>query len=88
MYDLRLARRAELGLRSVRSGDPRAYRRIVTSIRALADDPRPVGSTKLTAFDPPAWRIRVGDYRTVYEVDDNAVVIVVVNAAPRGEIYR
>jgi mRNA interferase RelE/StbE len=88
MYDVRLARRAERGLRAIRSGDPRAYRRIVTSIRALADDPRPVGSKKLTAFDPPAWRIRVGDYRIVYEVDDNAVVIVVVNVAPRGEVYR
>jgi len=88
MYVVRLARRAERGLRSIRAGDPRGYQRVVTAIRALADDPRPVGSTKLTAFDPPAWRVRVGDYRIVYEIDDHDLVVVVVNVAPRGEVYR
>lgn len=88
MYDVRLARRAERGLRAVRTGDPRAYDRIVTAIRALADEPRPIGARKLTAFDPPAWRIRVGEYRIVYEIDDTAIVVVVVNVAPRGEVYR
>ena len=88
MYDVRLAKRAERSLRGIRLGDPRNYRRIVAAIRALADDPRPVGSKKLTAFDPPAWRVRVGDYRIVYEVDDTEVVVLVVNVAPRGEVYR
>lgn len=87
-YEVRLARRAERGLRSVRLGDPRGYRRLVTAIRALANDPRPVGATKLTGFDPPAWRIRVGDYRIVYEIDDGELVVMVVNVAPRGEVYR
>jgi mRNA interferase RelE/StbE len=87
MYDVRLAKRAERGLRGIRLGDPRNYRRIVGAIRALADDPRPAGSKKLTAFDPPAWRVRVGDYRIVYEVDDTEVVVLVVNVAPRGEVY-
>jgi mRNA interferase RelE/StbE len=88
MYDVRLARRAERGLRAIRTGDPSAYRRIVAAIRSLADDPRPVGSTKLTGFDPPAWRVRVGGYRIVYEVDDSNVVVVIVDVAPRGEVYR
>jgi mRNA interferase RelE/StbE len=88
MYDVRLAKRAERGLRVVRQGDPRGYRRIVDAIRALSHEPRPVGSVKLTGVDPPAWRTRVGDYRIVYEIDDRAVVIVVVNVAPRGEVYR
>jgi mRNA interferase RelE/StbE len=88
MFDVRLARRAERGLRAIRTGDPRGYQRVVSAIRALASDPRPVGATKLTGFDPPAWRVRVGDYRIVYEIDDQAVVVVVVNVAPRGEVYR
>ena len=88
MYDVRLGTRAERGLRVIRQGDPRGYRRIVDAIRGLADDARPVGSRKLTNVDPPAWRVRVGDYRIVYEIDDAQVVVVVVNAAPRGEVYR
>lgn len=88
MYRLEIGRRAERGLRRIRQGDPIAYRRVVAAIRALADDPRPVGAGKLTAFDPPAWRVRVGGYRVVYEVDDDRVVVVVVNTSPRGEVYR
>lgn len=88
MYDVRLARRAERGLRAIRTGDPSGYRRIVAALRGLAVEPRPVGAKKLTAFDPPAWRIRVGDYRIVYELDEERVVVVVVNVAPRSEVYR
>ena len=88
MYRLEIERRAERGLRRIRAGDPRGYRRVVAAIRALGDDPRPPGATKLTAFDPPAWRVRVGQYRIIYEVDDDRVVVIVVNVAPRGEVYR
>jgi mRNA interferase RelE/StbE len=88
MYDVRIARQAERGLRRIRSGDPQSYRRIVISIRALAEDPRPPAAAKLTAFEPPAWRIRVGGYRVVYEINDDQVVVVIVNVAPRGEVYR
>jgi mRNA interferase RelE/StbE len=88
VYDVRLARRAERALRVVRAGDPSGYRRILAALRDLAVEPRRVGSKKLTTFDPPAWRIRVGDYRIVYEIDDTHVVVVVVNAGPRSEVYR
>ncbi len=88
MYRLEVERRAERGLRRIREGDPRGYRRVVAAIRALGDDPRPPGATKLSAFDPPAWRVRVGQYRIIYEVGDVRVVVIVVNVAPRGEVYR
>lgn len=88
MYRVRVARRADRGLRAVRLGDPSGYKRLTAAIRALADDPRPVGSTKLTGVDPPAWRVRVGNYRIVYEIDDSQVLVVVVNVAPRGEVYK
>lgn len=88
MYSVRLARRAERNLARIRQGDPRAYRRLVTAIRALSEDPRPSGARKLTAFDPPAWRLRVGGYRIVYEIGEEELLVLVVNVAPRGEIYR
>ncbi len=72
----------------VQEGDPRAYSRIVGAIRSLAVDPRPAGSSKLSGFDPPAWRIRVGEYRIVYEIWETEVVVIVVNVAPRSEVYR
>jgi mRNA interferase RelE/StbE len=88
MYRVRLARRAERGLRRIRQDDPRAYARVASAIRSLADDPRPAGAVKLTGFDPPAWRLRVGEYRIVYEIHESEVLVVVVNVAPRGEVYR
>lgn len=88
MYRVRLARRAERGLSRIRQGDPRGYERIRTAIRSLAKDPFPSGALKLTGFDPPAWRFRVGDYRVVYEILNEELLVVVVNVAPRGEVYR
>jgi mRNA interferase RelE/StbE len=88
MYRIQLARRAERGLRRIRQGDPPSFRRIVTAIHALAEDPRPAGAVKLAGFDPPAWRLRVGEYRVVYEIREQEVLVVVVNVAPRAEVYR
>jgi mRNA interferase RelE/StbE len=88
VYEVRLARQAERSLRRVRRGDPSAYSRIATAIRALATDPRPKGSTRLKGVDPPAWRFRVGGYRIVYEIREAELLVLVLNAAPRGEVYR
>lgn len=88
MHQVRLAKRAERGLRRIRQGDRRGYERIRAAIRSLADRPRPEGASKLSGFDPPAWRIRVGEYRIVYEIYEAELVVVVVNVAPRGEVYR
>ncbi len=88
MYRVRLARRAERGLRRIRQGDPRTYGRLVAAIRSLGEDPRPPSAVRLTAFDPPAWRLRVGEYRIVYEIYEREVLVIVVNVAPRGEVYH
>ncbi len=88
MYRVRLSRRAERGLRGIRQGNPKGYQWIVASIRLLEDEAFPSGAVKLTGFDPPAWRLRVGQYRIVYEVYEEQVLIVGVNVAPRGEAYR
>jgi len=60
---------------------------VVAAIRSLSKDPRQSGTVKLTAFDPPAWPLRVGQYRIVYEIHEDEVLVVVINVAPRGEVY-
>ena len=60
--------------------------KIVQKIRALTDNPRPHGCEKLSAEEK--YRIRQGDYRVVYSVDDDERVILVVKVGHRKEGYR
>jgi len=60
--------------------------RILKSIEALAEEPRPDGSEKLT--DQNRYRIRQGQYRIIYEIQDDALVIVVVKVGHREGVYR
>jgi mRNA interferase RelE/StbE len=61
--------------------------RIVPRLEALAAAPRPPGSKKLKGGDRE-WRIRIGDYRAVYEIDDTAKTIDVTRIAHRREVYE
>lgn len=61
--------------------------RIINAVTALANDPRPSGCTKLSGSDC-AYRIRIGDYRVIYEIFDNKLLIEIVKAAHRKNIYR
>ena len=61
-------------------------RRVVERIRGLASDPRPHGCEKLSAQE--RYRIRQGDYRVVYSIDDDDRTVKVVKIGHRGEIYR
>ena len=56
-------------------------------IDSLSIEPRPRGSKKLKGATE-LWRIRVGDYRVVYEVRDKILVVLVVRVAHRREVYR
>ena len=60
--------------------------RIVHRIEMLADDPRPPGSHKLTGHH--GYRIRQGRYRIVYEIADDALVVLVIKIADRKNVYR
>ena len=64
-----------------------ARRRIRLAIDALGKTPRPSGCKKLSATDN-AYRIRVGDYRVLYEIEDRRLVVLVVRVAHRREAYR
>ncbi len=58
-----------------------------TAIRRLAEDARPPGATKVSGL-ADTYRIRVGDYRIVYEVHDDVLVVLVIRIGHRREIYR
>ena len=62
------------------------YDSVRTRIAALKDNPRPTGCRKLS--DVPGWRIRVGRYRVVYEIDDSQKIVTVLKIAHRKDIYR
>jgi mRNA interferase RelE/StbE len=61
-------------------------KRVMASILALADEPRPHGCTKLSGLD--AYRIRVGVFRIVYIIDDGLRVVTVTRVAHRKEVYK
>lgn len=61
-------------------------RRIVRRIRVLAATPRPVGAEKLTGEEK--YRLRQGDYRILYTIDDAERAVVVVKIGQRGDVYR
>ena len=61
-------------------------RQLVSRIRRLAGEPRPAGCEKLTGTG--RYRIRQGDYRAVYEIDDERLRVVVVKIGHRREVYR
>ncbi len=60
--------------------------KIVKRIQALAQNPRPAGSQKLSTKEQ--YRIRQGDYRIVYSIDDKALVVDIVKIGHRREVYR
>jgi mRNA interferase RelE/StbE len=62
-------------------------RRVVRKIDALAEDPRPQGVEKLSGSEN-AYRVRVGDYRILYEIRDRVLLIAVIRIRHRREVYR
>jgi mRNA interferase RelE/StbE len=62
------------------------HKRISTKILALQMDPRPIGTKKLEGIE--GYRLRVGDYRVIYTIDDRSRSITVTLVAHRREAYR
>ena len=73
--------------REIRKLDPQIRRRLLDAIEALADEPRPHGARKLVGYDD-AWRVRIGDYRVLYEVIDDAVLVTVFKVGHRRAVYE
>jgi mRNA interferase RelE/StbE len=73
--------------REFRKLGPKVQRKLSPRIDSLAQNPRPSGAKKLKGIED-LWRIRVGDYRIVYEVRDRTLVVLVVRVAHRRDVYR
>ena len=84
-YRLRFRPKAEKQLAAIR--DKRLRLPLEQAIQTLAEVPRPPGCLKLVGYTDE-WRIRVGDWRIVYRIDDGVLVVLVVTVTPRGGAYR
>ena len=78
------ARSARRELERLEAGEAR---RIISRVEALAKDPRPHGCVKLQGA-ADLWRIRVGDYRVIYSLDDNARLVDIRVVRHRSDAYR
>ncbi len=61
-------------------------KRLISTIRLLADEPRPSGVKKLKVYDK-TYRIRVGDYRIIYNIEDQEKLILILNSIHRKDAY-
>ena len=84
VYEVLLERRVERELERLPAG---AFGRVIQHLQRLAENPRPHGCRKLVGSQSD-WRIRVGEYRVVYEIDDEAEVVRVMRVRRRKDIYR
>lgn len=83
-YRVEIARRV---LKSIAALPRKDQQRVRAAIDLLADSPRPPGCVAMVG-EPHAYRVRTGDYRIVYEVFDDRLLVQVVRAGHRRDIYR
>ena len=84
LYQIEFSRQADRQFRNLPS---QIQQRLRSRIDSLAIKPCPQGSKKLSGVDQ-LYRIRVGDYRIIYAVKDNRLLVLVVKVGHRREIYR
>lgn len=84
MHKILLERTAEKDLDRLPSA---FHSRLISAIRQLANNPRPAGCRKLIGGTND-WRIRVGVYRVLYEIDDRARILRINRGRHRREVYR
>lgn len=82
-YELRFRASVAKDLRGIPKSD---IQRILARIETLRDDPRPPASEKLSGDEK--YRIRQGDYRILYGIDDNTVIVEIVKVGHRRDVYR
>ena len=83
IFVVKIVRSAQKSLQKVSGHE---YDRIKSTIYSLAKEPRPHGCKKLVGRD--AWRVRVGDYRIIYEIRDKELVVLIIHIGHRKDIYK
>jgi mRNA interferase RelE/StbE len=81
-YAVSILRRAQKELGQLSSP---SFERVCGAVTALSGNPRPPGCRKLVGRE--GWRIRVGDYRVIYEIDDPARTVLILHVGHRRDIY-
>jgi mRNA interferase RelE/StbE len=84
VYEVHLERAAENDLKRLPAS---TSQRIIPQIKTLAENPRPSGCRKITGSKND-WRIRIGDYRVIYEIDEKANAVRIMRVRHRREVYR
>lgn len=83
MYQIELRRKAQKVLDKLPKAD---FEAIIEDIKSLEDNPRPKGIEKIKSAG--LWRIRQGDYRIVYSIDDSQKMVIVLRIGHRRDIYK
>ena len=83
MYKIELRRKAQRSLDKLPKGD---FDAVLDAVKGLAKSPRPKGVEKIKSAG--LWRIRQGDYRIVYSIDDSQKNVTILRIGHRREIYR
>jgi mRNA interferase RelE/StbE len=83
MYRVDLRRQAQRALDKLPKSD---FQMVIEAVKNLAQTPRPRGIEKVKSTG--LWRIRQGDYRIIYAIDDNERLVTIVRVGHRREIYR
>ena len=76
-----------MAVRQLRKLDAHVRRRIQAALDLLAEQPRPPSATQLVGGSGE-WRVRTGDYRIVYEIEDDHLLVLVLRLGHRREIYE
>jgi mRNA interferase RelE/StbE len=84
VYDVYIERTAERDLKRFPASE---FYRIISRIKALAENPRSKGCHKLSGSKSD-WRIRIGNYRVIYEIDEKTKMVKVMRVRHRREVYR
>lgn len=82
-YEIIIEKTARKALKAIQREDQIIIAQAITD---LADEPRPSGCIKMKGRD--AWRIRVGDYRIIYEIEDVILIVTVVTIGHRRDVYK
>ena len=73
--------------RQLRKFDPDVRRRVQAVLELLAENPRPPAATKLVG-GAGEWRVRTGDYRVIYEIQEGRLLVLVLRMGHRREVYE
>lgn len=83
IYQVLVEKRIEKQIARIPQKD---YLKIKEAILSLAKNPRPLGFKKLSARE--GYRIRVGDYRVIYQIEDQRLLVIILSVGNRKDIYN